>query len=397
MDKREFLVKSGLAAVGIAAAPFARAASTTVNVGISLAMSGHVAEIGNNVWKGLSLYSDLHADSLPAGVHINTLLRDDKGSPDEIKRIVQELVIRNKVTLLGGVALTPQAMAVAPIVTQAKIPLMVMNASTSSVTRKSPYIVRVSHTNWQTSYTLGVWAGSHGYKRVYTMVADYAAGLDSKEAFAAGFKKAGGEIAGSVQTPITTADYLPYMAKVKESGADALYIFINAGHINAAVSAFADSGLKKAGMKLIGPGDVSLDDELAHMSTSAVGMITAGGYYAGNKIEANQKFVAAWKKKYGQDAWPNEEVVAGWDGMAAYHDLIKETRGKFDTASAMKFLSHWKSPDSPRGPISIDPKTRDIVQNIYINRVELVNGVPFNVNFDKVSDVKDPWKELNPA
>jgi branched-chain amino acid transport system substrate-binding protein len=373
------------------------AADKVIKVGISLAMSGPVAALGDSIWRGVSLYQKLHQDSLPNGLKVDVIQRDDAGNSDNIKRIAQELVVRDGVRILGGVALSPQGFALAPLVTQAKIPLVIMNASTASITRGSPYIVRTSTTLWQTSYTLGKWAATNGHKKVYTLVADYAAGHDAEAAFVKGFTDEGGKIVGSVRAPVTTTDYLPYMQNIKSSGADTVFMFVNAGRINAATTAFVGAGLKDAGLGLIGPGDVAIDDDIINMGNNVVGLVTAGVYFAKNPVKANVEFVKAWKKEYGPDALPNFLSAAGWDGMAAIYDLVRSTNGNFTSDQAMQFLSHWKNPDSPRGPIAIDPETRDIVQTVYINRVEMVDGKPANVNLGKVENVKDPWKELNPA
>lgn len=395
-NRRDFLVAAGVSALGLSASGPAFAADKTVKVGISLAMSGPVAAIGESVWRGVSLYHKLNQPKLPKGVAIDVTLRDDAGSSDNIKRIVQELIVRDRVQILGGVALSPQAFTLAPLVTQAKIPLVVMNASTASITRTSPYIVRTSTTLWQTSYTLGEWAAANSYKKVYTLVADYAAGLDAEAAFIKGFTTKGGKVVGSVRTPMATTDYLPYMQNIKSSGADALFMFVNAGRVGSAIAAFSSAGLKQAGLRIIGPGDISMDDDIANMGEPVVGLVTAGIYFAGNKVKANTELLKAWKAEYGAKALPNYESVSGWDGMAAIYDLVRSTGGTFNSDQAMKFLSNWKDPDSPRGPIAIDPQTRDIVQTVYINKVEMVDGKPTNVNLSKIENVKDPWKILNP-
>lgn len=389
-------IVGGMAFVAAASVP-TFAADKVVKVGMSLAMSGPVAGLGESIWRGASLYHKLHQKDLPGGVSVDLILRDDAGSSDNIKRIAQELVVRDKVQILAGVALSPQGFALAPLVTQAKIPLIIMNASTASITRESPYIVRTSNTLWQTNFSLGEWAAKNGHKKVYTLVADYAAGLDAEAAFNKGFTGKGGEIVGSVRTPMATTDYLPYMQNVKNSGADTVFMFVNAGRISAATTAFAGAGLKGAGVKLIGPGDVAMDDDIANMGDNIVGLVTAGTYYAKNPIKANASLVEAWKAEYGPNALPNFLSVAGWDGMAAIYDLVRSQGASFTSEQAMQFLSNWKNPDSPRGLISIDPATRDIVQTIYINRVEMVEGKPTNMNVSKIENVKDPWKELTPA
>lgn len=396
-NRRDILTALGAVALLAGVPTSSYAADKVIKVGISLAMSGPVAALGDSIWRGVSLYQKLHQDSLPNGLKVDVIQRDDAGNSDNIKRIAQELVVRDGVRILGGVALSPQGFALAPLVTQAKIPLVIMNASTASITRGSPYIVRTSTTLWQTSYTLGKWAATNGHKKVYTLVADYAAGHDAEAAFVKGFTDEGGKIVGSVRAPVTTTDYLPYMQNIKSSGADTVFMFVNAGRINAATTAFVGAGLKDAGLGLIGPGDVAIDDDIINMGNNVVGLVTAGVYFAKNPVKANVEFVKAWKKEYGPDALPNFLSAAGWDGMAAIYDLVRSTNGNFTSDQAMQFLSHWKNPDSPRGPIAIDPETRDIVQTVYINRVEMVDGKPANVNLGKVENVKDPWKELNPA
>lgn len=396
VSRREALAT--LAAVGVSAgfSKVSYASGKVVKVGISLAMSGPVAALGDSIWRGVSLYQKLHQDSLPNGLKVEVIQRDDGGNSDDIKRIAQELVVRDGVQILGGVALSPQAFALAPLVTRAKIPLVIMNASTASITRESPYIVRTSTTLWQTSFTLGEWAAANGHKKVYTLVADYAAGLDAEAAFKKGFTGKGGQIAGSVRAPVATTDYLPYMQNIKDSGADTVFMFVNAGRINAATTAFVGAGLKQAGVSLIGPGDVAMDDDIANMGNNVVGMVTAGIYFTKNPAKANSEFLDVWKKEYGPNALPNFLSAAGWDGMTAIYDLVRSTGGNFTPDQAMQFLANWKDPESPRGPIAIDPQTRDIVQTVYINRVEMVDGKPTNVNLSKVENVKDPWKQLNP-
>lgn len=396
VSRREALAT--LAAVGVSAgfSKVSYASGKVVKVGISLAMSGPVAALGDSIWRGVSLYQKLHQDSLPNGLKVEVIQRDDGGNSDDIKRIAQELVVRDGVQILGGVALSPQAFALAPLVTRAKIPLVIMNASTASITRESPYIVRTSTTLWQTSFTLGEWAAANGHKKVYTLVADYAAGLDAEAAFKKGFTGKGGQIAGSVRAPVATTDYLPYMQNIKDSGADTVFMFVNAGRINAATTAFVGAGLKQAGVSLIGPGDVAMDDDIANMGNNVVGMVTAGIYFTKNPAKANSEFLEVWKKEYGPNALPNFLSAAGWDGMTAIYDLVRSTGGNFTPDQAMQFLANWKDPESPRGPIAIDPQTRDIVQTVYINRVEMVDGKPTNVNLSKVENVKDPWKQLNP-
>jgi branched-chain amino acid transport system substrate-binding protein len=395
-NRRDFLAAAGTTALGLAASGSAFAADKVVKVGISLAMSGPVAALGESVWRGAGLYHKLNQKNLPKGVTIDVILRDDAGSSDNIKRVAQELIVRDRVQILGGVALSPQAFTLAPLLTQAKVPLVVMMASTASITRESPYIVRTSTTLWQGSYTIGEWAATNGHKKAYTLVADYAAGHDAEAAFIKGFTGKGGQIAGSVRPPLATTDYLPYMQNIRNSGADTLFMFVNAGRLNAAAAAFIGAGLKQAGIQIVGPGDIAADDDIANIGENVIGIVTAGIYYVKNPVQANVAFLEAWKAEYGANSLPNFVAVSGWDGMAAIYDLVRSTGGNFTSEQATKFLSSWKNPDSPRGPIAIDPATRDIIQTIHINRIEMVDGKPTNVNISKIDNVKDPWKVLNP-
>jgi branched-chain amino acid transport system substrate-binding protein len=395
--RRDFIAGTGSALLLAAAPGGARAAAKVIKLGMSLAMSGPVASIGESVWRGANLYHKLNQGNLPKEVVLDVILRDDGGNADNIKRIVQEFIVRERVQLLGGAALSPQAFAVAPLVTQAKTPFVILNASTSRITRESPWFVRTAATLWQTGYTIGEWAPANGYKRTYTLVSDYAAGLDVEAAFTSAFTKKGGQIAGSVRAPLTTTDYLPYMENIKPSGADSVFMFVPAGRVGRAVAAFGAAGLKGAGIRLIGTGDIAPDDELLDMGEDVAGLVTAGVYYSGNPVPANVDFVKAWKAEYGAKSVPNYIAAAGWDGLMAIHDLIRTTGGNFTSDQAIRFLSTWKTANSPRGPISIDPDTHDIVQSVYISRVELIDGLPASVSFGKIADVKDPWKELNPA
>jgi branched-chain amino acid transport system substrate-binding protein len=272
-----------------------------------------------------------------------------------------------------------------------------MNASTSSLTRLSPYIVRVSYTQWQNSYTLGEWAATHGFKKVYTAVSDYAAGTDAEEAFVTAFKKNGGEIIGSVRMPQATPDYVPYMQRVKDAKPDALFLFTNSGRVTtAAVKGFADSGLRQAGVTLLGPGDITSDEELSNMGDAVLGTTTAGIYTAQDPRPENQDFLKLWKQAYGADSIPSFMAVCGWDGMASIFSAVTSLNGKVTGDAAMEVFRKWSNPASPRGPISIDPMTRDVVLNIYINKVQKVNGQLVNVPVETIPAVKDQWKALNP-
>ncbi|MGE3993114.1 ABC transporter substrate-binding protein [Pseudorhodoplanes sp.] len=397
-DRRRFLGGAAAAAALLASsARNAIANDKVVKVGMLLAMSGPLASIGESVLAGARLYQKTHEKELPAGVKVEMLLRDDAGNPDNTRRLAQELVVRERAQLLAGMSITPQAITVAPLATSTKVPVVIMSAATARVTRESPYFVRVANTFWQTSYTLGEWAAKNGHKRVYTLVADYASGHDVETAFSTGFKKNGGEIVGSVRVPVATTDFLPYMQRVKETNPDAMLLWVNAGRAVATIKAFTDTGLRQAGIKMLSTQDMSIDDELAKMSDDVLGLVTANFYQSHTNLPKNREFVSAWKQEHGAGSIPNFMAVSGWDGMAAIYALAKETKGAFDGEGALKFLSNWKTNDSPRGSLVIDPQTRDAVQTIYISRVEKVDGKPTAVVFDKIEEVKDPWKILNPA
>ena len=277
-------------------------------------------------------------------------------------------------------------MSIAPIATEAKVPFVIMNAGTSVITARSPYIVRTSFTLWQSSYPLGQWAAKR-YKTAYTMVSDFGPGHDSE---------GGGKIVGSVRVPLQNPDFAAYMQRVKDAKPDALKVFIPAGKTATAVMKnFSDLGLDKAGIKLIGPGDITTDEELPNMGDVALGVLTVHHYSAAASRPANKAFVEAWKKEYGANETPNFLSAGSWDGMALIFEAIKQQKGKLDPDKTMEIFKSWKWADSPRGPISIDPETRDVVHNEYLREVRKVDGKLANVELETVATaVKDPWKEL---
>jgi len=388
---------AALAAALVSTGP---AAAQTVKVGVILTYSGPQASLGSQIDKGFSLYIKEHEKDLPPGVKIDVVKRDDGGpNPAVAKRLAQELVTRDHVQLLTGVVWTPNAGAIAPLATEASIPFVLMNASASNLTRQSPFITRVSFTQWQTAMPIGQWAAKNGLKKAYTAVSDFAPGHDAEAAFIKGYKDGGGEIIGSVRFPLSNPDFAPFIQRVKDAKPDVLYIFIPSGaQATSVMKVYNDLGLKAAGVTLVGPMDLVPDYELPNMGDAPLGLVTSGNYSSAATRPQNKAFVAAWKKAYGEESIPDFMAVAGWDGMAAIFDLLKQTKGKFTGPQAMEILSHWKNPESPRGPISIDPETRDIVQNIYIRRTEKQqDGRLANIEFETVPNVKDAWKELNPA
>jgi len=369
----------------------------TVRIGIVNTFSGPQASFGEMTDRAFKLYLKLHEKELPPGVKVRMISRDDGGpNPDKAKQLAQDLIVRDKVNLLAGVVFTPNAMAVAPLTQEAKVPLVITNAGTSVITTRSPYLVRTSFTLWQSSYPLGQWAAKK-FRKAYTLVSDYGPGHDAEEAFIRGFKQGGGEVLGTVRVPLQNPDFAPYLQRVKDARPDALMVFIPAGRTATAVmKAFGELGLGEAGVKLIGPGDITTDEELPNMGEVALGVLTVHHYSAAAARPANKAFVAAWKKEYGAGSTPNFVAVGAWDGMDMMFQAIKAQKGKLDPDKTMEMFKNYRNPNSPRGPISIDPDTRDIVQNEYLREVRRVGGQLANVELETVATaLKDPWKEFN--
>lgn len=386
------------ALVGAALAFFTASAASaqTVKVGVILTYSGRDAALGEQIDRAINLYVKLHEKDLPAGVKVELIKRDDTGvNPDLAKRLAQELVLRDQVQILTGGQWTPNAMAVAALTKQAKVPFVTMTAGGSAVTLQSPYVVRTGWTLWQTSYPLGVWAAKQGWKNAYTVVSDFAPGHDGEAAFIKGFTEGGGKITGSVRIALKTADYLPYFQKVKDANPDVIYVFNPGGpQATAFMKAFDDVGIVKSKIKLIGPSDITSDDELPNMGRSALGVITLGQYSPAATRPSNLVFVAAWKKEYGAEAIPTYFAIAGWDGMQAIFDVIKAQKGKIDPDETMKLLHSWSNPNSPRGPVHIN-EAGDIVQTLYLRRVEENSGKIENIEYEKAGEYGDPWKTFN--
>jgi branched-chain amino acid transport system substrate-binding protein len=332
---------------------------------------------------------------LPPGVNLEIIKRDDTGiNPETAKRLATELIVRDKVQLLTGVVWTPNALSIAPLATEAKVPFVIMNAGTAMITERSPYIARTSFTLWQSSYPMGTWAAKK-FKTAYVAVADFGPGHDAQEAFTKAFTAAGGKVIGTVRMPPPTSDFAPFLQRVKDAKPDALFVFVPAGKsATALIKGFGDLGLAQTGIKLIGPGDIVTDEELPNMGDVPIGVMTMFHYSAAGERPANKAFVAAYQKEYGPNAWPNFISVGAWDGMQAICDVVREQGGKVDGDKTMLLLRGWKNPNSPRGPIEIDPRTRDIVQNEYIRETRKVGGILKNVELETIPMVKDPWKEF---
>jgi branched-chain amino acid transport system substrate-binding protein len=366
----------------------ASAADGTVKIGLIVPMTGGQASTGKQLDNSVKLYMQQHGDTV-ADKKIEVILKDDGANPENTKRIAQELIANDKVDILAGFGITPTALAVAPLATQAKIPEIVMLAGTSIITERSPYIVRTSFTLAQSSTIIGDWAAKNGIRKIATMTSDYAPGNDALQFFKEHFTAGGGEIVEEVKVPLANPDFAPFLQRMRDSKPDAMFVFVPGGQGGNFMKHFSERGLDKSGIKVIGPGDVMDDDLLNGMGDAALGAVTAHMYSAAHPSQTTKDFVAAYKKAF--NSRPGFVAVGGYDGIHMIYAALKKTGGKADgdlLVAAMKGMA-W---ESPRGPISIDPETRDIVQNIYIRKVEKVDGELYNVEFQTFDAVKDPGK-----
>jgi branched-chain amino acid transport system substrate-binding protein len=384
---KTFLV-GGLAAVGLALAGPA-AAQSTIKVGLILPMTGPQQSTGVQIAAAAKLYMAQHGDAV-AGKKIELIIKDDGAAPDVGKRLAQELIVNEKVSVIGGFGVTPVALAIAPLATEAKVPAVIMAAGTSIITERSPYFARTSFALPQSSSIIAGWAAKNGIKNVVTMVSDYAPGADAQASFKATFEATGGKVVSELKVPLANPDFSPFLQRAADAKPDAIFIFVPSGQGGTFMRQFAERGLDKAGIKVIGPGDVTDDDLLDKMGDQVIGTVTAHLYSADHDSAANKAFVAAFKTA-NNNMRPNFMAVGGYDGMHLIYEALKKTGG--DTSgdkvlAAMKGLA-W---ESPRGPMSIDPETRDVVQNIYIRKVERKNGELYNVEFATFPAVKDPGK-----
>ena len=360
-----------------------------VTIGMILPMTGPSASTGKQEKAGAELYIKEHGDSI-AGKKIALLIKDDTGAADVTKRLAEELIGNDHASVLMGFGLTPLALAAAPVATEAKVPEIVTAAATAMITEKSPYVVRTSFTLPQASAPMADWALKNGIKKVVTIVTDYGPGVDAEKWFSDTFEKGGGTIAQKIRVPLKNPDFAPFLQRVKDDKPDAVFVFVPSGFGAIFMKEFVERGLDKSGIKLIGTGDVTDDDLLTDMGDSALGAVTTHHYSADHDSPENKAFVAAFEKaKNGMR--PNFMAVAAYDGMALVYKALEKTKG--DTSgdtliAAMKGMS-WVS---SRGPVSIDPETRDIVQNIYVRKVEKKSGALFNVEFETIPNVKDPYK-----
>jgi branched-chain amino acid transport system substrate-binding protein len=390
-ERRERRVLAGGLAVLAAAAfaPLHALAQDAVKVGLILPMTGQQASTGKQISAAVNLYIQQHGDTV-AGKKIEVILKDDGAVPDNTKRIVQELIVNDKVSFIAGFGVTPAALAAAPLATQGKVPEVVMAAGTSIITERSPYIVRTSFTLPQSSVVIADWAAKNGIKKVVTLVSDYAPGADAQNSFKDRFTKAGGQVVEEIKVPLANPDFAPFLQRAKDAAPDALFVFVPSGQGGTFMKQFVERGLDQAGIKVIGPGDVTDDDLLPAMGDQIIGTVTAHMYSASHPSRANKDYVAAFEK--ANNFRPNFMSVGGYDGMNLIYEALKKTGGKTEGDALIEAMKGMKW-ESPRGPISIDPDTRDIVQNIYIRKVEKVNGQLYNTEFATFEAVKDPGKE----
>ena len=388
MKKRIFIKAVGIAAVALSAT-HSIAETPTFKIGLILPMTGQQASTGRQIEAAARLYMAQNGDTV-AGRKIELILKDDTSIPDVTKRLAQELVVNDKVNVLAGFGITPSALATAPIATQSKTPQVVMAAATSSITQASPYIVRTSFTLPQASVALADWAPKNGLKKVVTLVSDYGPGLDAEKFFKERLIFNGGQVTESLRVPMRNPDFAPFLHKVRDLKPDALFVFVPSGAGAAVMKQFLERGMDKAGIKLIGTGDVTDDDQLNDMGDGALGVVTSHHYSASHPSALNKKFVEAFTKA-NKGLRPNFMAVGGYDGMRVIYEALKATKGKGD-GDALLAAMKGQIFESPRGPMFIDAQTRDVVQNIYLRKVERKDGQLYNMEFDLIKDVKDPGK-----
>ena len=368
------------------------AAQEPLKIGMVLEMSGGFADFGMQMMNGARAYMKVHGDTV-AGRKVQLIVKDTTGVPDVAKRVAQELVTNDKVDFLAGFGLTPSALAVASLATEAKKPMIIMNAATSIITTRSPYIARVSFTLPQVTAPLATWAIRNGITKVYTLVSDFGPGIDAETQFKKTFTAAGGQIVGEVRTPMRNPEFAPFLQRMKDARPQAVFVFLPAGEQAVGfMKGFAERELDKAGIKLIATGDVTEDGVIEAMGDAPLGVITTQHYSVAHDSPQNRTFLKAYAEVAGTAQRANFMAVGAWDGMAAIYEVARRLGGKIDGDKAMEVLKGMKI-DSPRGPVVIDPATRDPIETIYVRRVErLKDGKLYNVEFDQFPNVKDPTR-----
>ncbi len=386
MQKRYFL--SALMVGVLSAYAGTAVAQEKFKIGLILPMTGPFASTGKQIEAAARLYIAQNGDTV-GGKKVELIVKDDTSAPDVTKRIAQELVVNDKVNVLAGFGLTPLALATAPIATQSKTPMVVMAAATSSITQASPYVVRTSFALPQAAVALADWVPNNGIKKVVTLVSDYGPGIDAEKFFKERLLFNGGQVLETLRVPMRNPDFAPFLQKVRDLKPDAMFVFVPSGAGAALMTQFAERCMDKAGIKLIGTGDITDDDILNSMGDVANGVVTSHHYSASHNSPLNKKFVAAFEKA-NAGMRPNFMAVGGYDGMRVIYEAAKTTKA----GSGEALLNAMKGQlfESPRGPMFIDAQTRDVVHNIYIRKVEKVGGQLYNQEFSTIPDVKDPGK-----
>ncbi len=387
--KKRTLIQAAVAALVLSAGGLVQAQQQPFKIGLILPMTGQQATTGRQIEAAAKLWMAQNGDTV-SGRKVQLIVKDDTSLPDQTRRLAQELIVNDKVDVLAGFGITPSAMATAPIATQSKTPMVVMAAATSAITEASPYIVRTSFTLPQASVALADWAPKNGLKKIVTLVTDYGPGIDAEKFFKDRLLFNGGTVPETLRVPLRNPDFAPFLQKVRDIKPDALFVFVPSGAGAAVMKQFLERGMDKAGIKLIGTGDVTDDDQLNDMGDGALGVVTSHHYSAAHPSAANKKFVEAFQKA-NKNMRPNFMAMGGYDGRRVIYEALKKTGGK---GGGDALLAGMKGQifESPRGPVFIDAQTRDIVQNIYLRKVEKKDGQLFNVEFDVIKDVKDPGK-----
>ena len=375
-----------IAGATLAATIGTAAAEDTVKIGLIVPLTGGQASTGKQIDNAIKLYQQQNGATV-AGKKVEVIVKDDGAVPDNTKRLAQELIVNDKVNIIAGFGVTPAALAAAPLATQAKVPEVVMAAGTSIITERSPYIVRTSFTLAQSSTIIGDWAAKNGIKKVAVLVSDYAPGADALNFFKKNFTAGGGTIVEEAKVPLANPDFAPFLQRVKDANPDAIFVFVPAGQGGNFMKQYVERGL--TGIKVIGPGDVTDDDLLPGMGDAVIGTVTAHIYSADHPSDKNKKFVADYTKAFGSR--PGFMAAGGWDGIDLIYQALKKTNGNADGDALIAAMKGAKW-ESPRGPISIDPDTRDIIQNVYIRKVEKKDGQLWNVEFQTFEAVKDSGK-----
>ena len=386
------LMKTVFLAVLVALGAGGAFAQQPIRIGVIAPFSGPFASVGQEFQAGIKTWMRQNGDVV-AGRKIEVLYKDTTGPAPEIaKRMAQELIVRDKVDFLAGFGLTPEALAVAPVATEAKKPMIVMNAATSIITTKSPYIARVSVTLPQLTAPLATWAAKNGIRQVYILVSDYGPGIDAEETFRKTFVAAGGTIVDAVRVPLQNPDFAPFIQRIKETKPEAAFVFLPAGEQGISfMKTFRERGLAAAGIKLIATGDLVDDNQLGSMGDETLGLVTTHHYSVAHDSPENKAFLAAFREANGTQLRPNFFAVGAYDGMAAMYEVARKLEGNIDGDKAMAVLKGMKLA-SPRGPVTIDPETRDVIQTMYVRRVQRVDKELRNVEFDKFESVRDPGK-----